>query len=117
MSLLSPCRRSSFQDQASSQHHHLGQLSDNSCLFPKLHLTGDSFTDFPFQIIEVLYDPALVDEPAKPVGTMAVREMKMIPDEVGVICLALLGLSANVEVGDSHGIGVQSPQRNVFLFH
>lgn len=48
---------------------------------------------------------------------MVVREMKMTPDEDGVIGLALLGLSVNVEVGDGHGIGVQSPQRNVFLFH
>ena len=47
---------------------------------------------------------------------MAVREMKMIPDEVGVIGLALIGLHINIEVSDSHGIGIQSPQRTVFLF-
>ena len=47
---------------------------------------------------------------------MAVREMKMIPDEVGGIGLALLGLRIGIEVRDSHGVGVQSPQRNVFLF-
>jgi len=82
------------------------------CLLPKLYLTGDSIADFPFHIIEVLCDPALVDEPAKPVGAMTVREMKMIPDEVGVIGLALLGLRIGVEVCDGHGVGVQSPQRN-----
>lgn len=82
------------------------------CLLPKLYLTGDSFTDFPFHIIEILYDLAIIDEPAKPVGTMAVREMKMIPDKVGVVCLALLGLRIGVEVGDGHGIGVKFPQRN-----
>ena len=49
---------------------------------------------------------------AKPVGAMTVREMKMIPDKVGVVCLALLGLRIGVEVCDGHGIGVKSPQRN-----
>ena len=47
---------------------------------------------------------------------MAVREMKMIPDKVGVVCLALLGLRISVEVCDGHGVGVKSPHRNVFLF-
>ena len=83
------------------------------CLLPKLHLTGDSITDFPFHIIKVQLYPTLVNEPANPVGAMVVRIMKMIPDEVGDIGLALLGLSVNVEVGDGHGIGVQFPQRNV----
>ena len=45
---------------------------------------------------------ALVDKPAKPVRTMAVREMKMIPDEVGGIGLVLLGLRIGVEVCDCH---------------
>ena len=54
--------------------------------------------------------------PAKPVGAMAVREMKMIPDEVGVVGLAFLGLSISVEANDGHSVGVQAPQRNVFLF-
>ena len=63
-------------------------------------------------IIKVLHDLALIDEPAKPVGAMTVREMKMIPDKVGVVCLALLGLRIGVEVCDGHGIGVKSPQRN-----
>jgi len=63
-----------------------------------------------------LHDPALVDEPAKPVGAMAVREMKMIPDEVGVVGLALLGLRIGIEVCDGHCVCIQSPQRNVFLF-
>jgi len=81
-------------------------------LFPKLHLTGDSFTDFPFHIIKILNDPAFIDEFAKSVGTMAVREMKMIPDEVGVIGHDLLGLRIGIEVCDSHGVGVQFPQRN-----
>ena len=47
---------------------------------------------------------------------MAVREMKMIPDEVGMVSLALLGLYISVEVGDGHCVGVKSPQWNVFLF-
>ncbi len=85
-------------------------------LLPKLHLASDCFTDFTFHIIEILHDPALVDEPAKPVRAMAVREMKMISDEVGMVGLALLGLRIGIEVGDSHGVGVKSPQRNVFLF-
>ena len=85
-------------------------------LLPKRHLTEDSVTDFPFHIIKILHDPTLIDEPAKSVGAMTVREMKMIPDEVGVVGLALLDLSIGVEVGDGHGVGVQSPQRNVFLF-
>ena len=47
---------------------------------------------------------------------MAVREMKMIPDEVSGIGLDLLGLRIGIEVCNGHGIAVQSPQRNVFLF-
>lgn len=47
---------------------------------------------------------------------MAVREMKMIPDEVGVVGLALLGLRIGVEVGDGNSVSVKLPQRNVFLF-
>ena len=47
---------------------------------------------------------------------MAVREMKMIPDEVGVVGLALLSLRVRIEVCEGHGVGVQLPQRNVFLF-
>ena len=47
---------------------------------------------------------------------MAVRIMKMISDEVSVVGLALLGLCIGVEVSDGHDVGVQSPQRNVFLF-
>ena len=85
-------------------------------LLPKRHLTGDSITDFPFHIIEVLHDPAIIDEPAKPVRAFAVREMKMIPDEIGCVCLALLGEGIGVEASDGHGVGVKSPQRNVFLF-
>ena len=85
-------------------------------LLPKLYLTGDSIADLPFQIIKVLNNLPLADESAKSVGAMAIREMKMIPDEVCVVGLALLGLRISIEVGDCHGIGVQSPQRNVFLF-
>ena len=48
---------------------------------------------------------------------MTVRKMKMIPDEVGMVSLALLGLRIGIEVSDGHGVGVQSPHRNVFLFH
>ena len=40
----------------------------------------------------------------------------MIPDEVGVIGLDLLGLSIGIEMCDGQSVGVQSPQRNVFLF-
>jgi len=47
---------------------------------------------------------------------MAVREMKMIPYEVGVVGFVLLGLRIGIEVCDGHSVGVQSPQRNVFLF-
>ena len=54
--------------------------------------------------------------PAKPVGAMAVREMKMIPDEVSGVGFTFLGLCIGIEVGDSHGVGVQYPQQNVFLF-
>ena len=85
-------------------------------LLPKFHLTSDSFTNFQFHIIEVLYNLTLIYEPAKSVGTMAVREMKKIPDEVGVIGLDLLGLSIGIEMCDGQSVGVQSPQRNVFLF-
>lgn len=103
-------------DEAILQTKHLLSVTtENSLLIaavgllPKLHLTGDSFINFPFHIIEVLHDPAIVDEPAKPVGAMAVREMKMMPDEVGVVGLALLGLSVNVEVYNCHDVGVKSP--------
>lgn len=85
-------------------------------LLPKLNLTRDSITDFPFHIIEVLYDLTIIDEPVKPVGTMAVREMKMIPDEVGGVGLAFLNLRIGIEVCDGHDVGVKLPQRNVFLF-
>lgn len=47
---------------------------------------------------------------------MAVREMKMIPDEIDVVSLALLGLRIGVEVGDGNSVSVKLPQRNVFLF-
>ena len=40
----------------------------------------------------------------------------MIPDEIGVVGFALLGLCIGVEVSDCHGVGFKSPQRNVFLF-
>ena len=86
------------------------------CQLPKLYLTGDCFTDFSFHIIKVLHDPALVDEPAKPVRAFAVRIMKMISDKVGMVGLALLGLRIGIEVCDGQGVGVKSPQRNVFLF-
>lgn len=102
--------------------HFLGISCENSFLIatvgllPKLHLTGDSIADFPFQIIKVLNNLPLADEPAKPVGAMVIREMKMIPDEVGGIGLVLLGLCIGIEVGDGYCIGVQSPLRNGFLF-
>ena len=77
---------------------------------------GDSFTDFQFHIIKVLNDLPIVDEPAKSVRTMAVRIMKMIPDEVGMVSLAFLGLCIGIEVCDGHGVSVKTPQRNAFLF-
>ena len=52
----------------------------------------------------------------KSVGAMAVRKMKMIPNEIGVVGLALLDLRIGIEVSDGHYVGVQLPQRNVFLF-
>lgn len=79
-------------------------------------MTGDSVTDFLLHIIKVLNDFPLVDEPAKPVGVFDIRIMKMIPDEVGVVGLAFLGLRISVEVRNGNGVGVQLPQRNVFLF-
>ena len=107
---------SCHSDKAVLQTEHLLSITaeDSSLiatigLLPKLNLTEDSITGFQFHIIEVLNDLALVNEPAKSVGEMAVREMKMIPDEVGMICLALLGLRSGIEVSDSHGVGVKSP--------
>lgn len=47
---------------------------------------------------------------------MAVRIMKMIPDEVGRLGLAFLNLSISIEVGYGNSVGVKLPQRNVFLF-
>ena len=47
---------------------------------------------------------------------MAVREMKMIPDEVGMVRLTLLSQRICIEVRDGHSVGVKLPQRNVFLF-
>lgn len=85
-------------------------------LLPKLHLTGDSFSDFQFHIIEILNDPALIDEPAKPVRVLTVGVVEMIPDEVGMVGLALLGHRIGIEVCDGHSIGVKSPDRNIFLF-
>ena len=40
----------------------------------------------------------------------------MKPDKVGGVGLAFLDLRIGIEVGDGHGIGVQSPPRNVFLY-
>ncbi len=102
--------------------HFLSITAEDSLLIatvsplPKLHLTGDSFVDFMFHIIEILLYLSLIDEPAKPVRVLAVREMKIILDEVGVINLALYDERIGVEVRDGHGVDIQSPQRNVFLF-
>ena len=77
--------------------HGGGTLTNaNVCLLPKLNLTRYSIADFPFHIIEVPNDLTLVDEPANPVRTMAVRKMKMIPDEVSMVGLALLGLRISI---------------------
>lgn len=116
-------RFSRHTDKAVFQSDHLFSITAEDsflittiCLLPKLHLTGDSITDFLLYIVKILHDLTLFDEPAKPVGTMAVREMKMIPNEVGVVGLAFLNLSIYIEVCDGHGFSVQLPQRNVFLF-
>ena len=116
-------RFSRHVDKAVLQTEHLlGVTAEDSFLIaivgllPKLNLTGDSIADFQLHIVEILLDSALIDEPAKPVGAMAVREMKMIPDEVGVVGLDLLGLSIGIEMCDGHSVGVQLPQWNVFLF-
>ncbi len=68
-------------------------------LFPKLHLASDNCIDSQFQIIKVLLDPALIDEPAKPVRILAVRIMKMIFDVVGVVGLAFFCQRIKIEVG------------------
>ena len=114
---------SRHKDEAVPQTEHLLSITDEVCfqiatviLLPKFYLVRDSFTNFQFHIIEVLNDLPFVDKPAKSVGTMAAREMKMIPDEIGVVGLALLGLSISIEVRNGYGVGVQSPQWNVFLF-
>ena len=60
-------------------------------------------------------DLALIDEPAKPVGSMAVREMKMIPDQVGMVSLAFFSLCVGIEV--CNNIGVKFQHRNIILFH
>ena len=52
---------------------------------------------------------AVPDELVKPVGAMAAREMKVIPDEVGCVSLDLLSLCIGVEVSDGYGVGVHSP--------
>ena len=77
---------------------------------------GDSFTNFQFHIIKVLNDLTLINEPAKSVRALAVGVVEMIPDEVGVIGLALLGECVGIEVGDGHSIGVKSPIRKVQFF-
>ena len=69
-----------------------------------------------FHIIKVLHDPAIIDEPAKPVRILAVRIVKMIPNEIGAVCLALNSERIRVDVSNGYGVGIQSPQRNVFLF-
>ena len=38
----------------------------------------------------------------------------MIPDEVGVVGLALLGMRIGIEMCNVHGVSIQSPQQNVF---
>ena len=40
---------------------------------------------------------------------MAVRIIKLISDEVGIVRLALFSLCIGIEVGNGHGIGVQLP--------
>lgn len=47
---------------------------------------------------------------------MVIKEMKMIPDEVGGIGIVLLGLRIGVEVCDYHLICVDFPYRHMFLF-
>ena len=85
-------------------------------LLPKLNLTGDSFIDFPFHIIKVQHNTSLVDEPAKPVGATAVRIMKMIPDKIGGVRLALLDQCIGIEVCDCHDVGVKFHSGIDFFF-
>ena len=42
--------------------------------------------------------------------------MKMIPYEVSVVDLSLFGQRIGVEMRDGQSVGIQFPQRNVFLF-
>ncbi len=51
----------------------------------------------------------------KPVRVLAVGVVDMIPDEVGAVCFAFYTERIGVEMYNSHGVGVQAPQRNVFL--
>lgn len=85
-------------------------------LYPTLHLTSDSLTDFQFHIIEILNDLAFIDESAKSVRILAVGIMEMISDEVSAVCLTLYGECIGVEVCDCYCVGVQLPQWNLFLF-
>ena len=47
---------------------------------------------------------------------MAVSEMKMIPNEIGMIVFSLLGRRIGIEMRDGHGVGIQSPHRYILLF-
>ena len=86
------------------------------CLLQKLHLVNDSFTDYLFQIIKVLFYSALVDKPAKPVRIFTVKEIKMIFDEVSAVRLALYSECIGIEVLNGYCVVVNSSQRNEFLF-
>lgn len=86
-----------------------GSLIATIALFPKIHLTRDSFADFRFQFIEVLNNPALINEPAKPIRVLAVRVVEMIFDEIGVISSPLFHQTVGVEMRNGHCVGVKSP--------
>lgn len=95
-------------DEAVLQTEHLlGITAEDSFLIiaigllPTLHLTGDSFTDFQFEIIKILNNFALID---KPVWILTVRVVKVILDVIRVIGLAFLDKRNCIEVGNNHCI-------------
>lgn len=102
--------------------HFLGITTQDSLLIatigllPKLYLTGDSFTDFQFQFIKALNDLTLIDEFAKPVGTMTVRIAKIIFDKVGAVSLVFNNCKhIKIEISDCHQIYVNLPYRNKLI--
>lgn len=85
-------------------------------LISKLHLTSNSFIDIQLHIIKILLDFSFIDEPAKPVRVLAIRIVKMISDEVGMVSVAFQREGIWCKVCDCYGVGIFSSQRNIF-FH